>query len=57
MQIKLFFYQKENLWKKMISVKYGQESLDWRTNEANGRLEGDFEGNKLVLGKYRVQSW
>ena len=22
-----------------------------------GRLDGDFEGNKLVLGKYSVHSW
>ena len=30
-----FASEKENLWKKVISVKYGQESLGWRTNEAN----------------------
>ncbi|RVX04898.1 hypothetical protein CK203_019317 [Vitis vinifera] len=27
---------KENLWKKVILVKYGQEGLGWKTNEANG---------------------
>ncbi|RVW24673.1 hypothetical protein CK203_082175 [Vitis vinifera] len=31
-----FACEKENLWKKVISVKYGQEGLGWRTNEANG---------------------
>ena len=31
-----FACDKENLWKKVISVKYGQEGLGWRTNEANG---------------------
>ena len=31
-----FAPKKENLWKKVILVKYGQEGLGWRTNEANG---------------------
>ena len=31
-----FAFEKENLWKKVILVKYGQEGLGWRTNEANG---------------------
>ena len=30
-----FSCDKENLWKKVILVKYGQEGLGWRTNEAN----------------------
>ncbi|KAL6350802.1 hypothetical protein AAG906_031388 [Vitis piasezkii] len=30
-----FVFENENLWKKVISVKYGQEGLGWRTNEAN----------------------
>ena len=32
----IFAFEKENLWKKVISVKYGQEGLGWRTNKANG---------------------
>ncbi|KAL6327158.1 hypothetical protein AAG906_015197 [Vitis piasezkii] len=32
----LLGHEKENLWKKVISVKYGQEGLGWKTNEANG---------------------
>ena len=31
-----FVFEKENLWKKVISVKYGQKGLGWKTNEANG---------------------
>ena len=31
-----FACDKENLWKKVILVKYGQEGLGWKTNEANG---------------------
>ena len=31
-----FACDKENLWKHVISVKYGQEGLGWRTNKANG---------------------
>ena len=31
-----FACEKENLWKKVISVKYGQKGLGWRTYEANG---------------------
>ena len=31
-----FACDKENLWKKVISVKYGQGGLGWRTNKANG---------------------
>ena len=31
-----FACDKENLWKKVISMKYGQEDLGWRTNKANG---------------------
>ena len=30
-----FACDKENLWKKVILVKYGQEGFGWRTNEAN----------------------
>ena len=30
-----FVFENENLWKKVISVKYGQKGLGWRTNEAN----------------------
>ena len=47
-----FACDKENLWKKVILVKYGQEALGW-----SGGLEGDFEGNRLVLGKYNVHDW
>ncbi|RVW27602.1 hypothetical protein CK203_103594 [Vitis vinifera] len=32
----IFAFEKENLWKKVISVKYGQEGLGWRTNKTNG---------------------
>ncbi|RVW40773.1 Structural maintenance of chromosomes protein 5 [Vitis vinifera] len=28
--------KKDNLWKKVILVKYGQEGFGWRTNEASG---------------------
>ena len=31
-----FVFEKENLWKKVIEVKYGQEGFGWRTNEARG---------------------
>ncbi|RVW66555.1 hypothetical protein CK203_063877 [Vitis vinifera] len=31
-----FACDKENLWKQVIPVKYGQEGLGWRTNKANG---------------------
>ncbi|RVW11875.1 hypothetical protein CK203_085649 [Vitis vinifera] len=34
-----FVCDKENLWNEVISVKYGQEGLGWRTNKANGHLE------------------
>ena len=30
-----FVFENENLWKKVISVKYGQKGLGWRTSEAN----------------------
>ena len=29
-------FEKDNLWKKVILVKYGQEGFGWRTNEARG---------------------
>ncbi|RVW20582.1 hypothetical protein CK203_109704 [Vitis vinifera] len=29
-----FAFEKDNLWKKVILVKYGQEGFGWRTNEA-----------------------
>ena len=28
--------EKDNLWKKVIGVKYGQEGFGWRTKEAHG---------------------
>ncbi|KAL6343074.1 hypothetical protein AAG906_017886 [Vitis piasezkii] len=31
-----FDHEKDNLWKKVILVKYGQEGIGRRTNEANG---------------------
>ena len=31
-----FACDKENLCKHVISAKYGQEGLGWRTNKANG---------------------
>ena len=31
-----FSFEKDNLWKKVILVKYGQEGFGWRTNEARG---------------------
>ena len=31
-----FAFEKENLWKKVIGVKYGQKGFGWRTNEARG---------------------
>ncbi|RVW59217.1 hypothetical protein CK203_111090 [Vitis vinifera] len=31
-----FAHEKDNLWKKVILVKYGQEGFGWRTNEASG---------------------
>ena len=31
-----FAYDKDNLWKQVIMVKYGQEGLGWRTKKANG---------------------
>ena len=31
-----FACYKENLWKQVISAKYGQEGLGWKTNKANG---------------------
>ena len=34
-----FACDKENLWKKVILVKYGQVGLGWKTNEANGTFE------------------
>ena len=30
-----FAHENDNLWKKVISVKYGQEDFGRRTNEAN----------------------
>ena len=29
---------KDNLWKQVIKVKYGQEGLGWRPNKANGAV-------------------
>ncbi|RVW27357.1 putative ribonuclease H protein [Vitis vinifera] len=29
---------KDNLWKQVIKVKYGQEGLDWRPKKANGAI-------------------
>ncbi|RVW50079.1 putative ribonuclease H protein [Vitis vinifera] len=29
---------KDSLWRQVIKVKYGQESLDWRPKKANGRM-------------------
>ncbi|RVW21375.1 putative ribonuclease H protein [Vitis vinifera] len=56
-----FTFEKENLWKKVVSVKYGKRALVGGQMRLMGRLEwgleGDFEGNKMVLGKYRVHSW
>ncbi|KAJ9693692.1 hypothetical protein PVL29_009580 [Vitis rotundifolia] len=31
-----FAIEKDNLWKKVLVVKYGQEGLGWRTNEVRG---------------------
>ncbi|RVW17208.1 putative ribonuclease H protein [Vitis vinifera] len=31
-----FAFEEGTLWKKVIGVKYGQEGLGWRTNEARG---------------------
>ncbi|KAJ9704889.1 hypothetical protein PVL29_003101 [Vitis rotundifolia] len=31
-----FAIEKDNLWKKVLVVKYGQEGLGWRTNEVCG---------------------
>ncbi|KAL6330605.1 hypothetical protein AAG906_003213 [Vitis piasezkii] len=31
-----FAHEKDNLWKKVILVKYDQEGFGWRTNEASG---------------------
>ena len=31
-----FAFENDNLWKKVIGVKYGQEGFGWRTNEACG---------------------
>ena len=31
-----FAIEKDNLWKKVLLVKYGQEGLGWRTNEVRG---------------------
>ena len=30
-----FAHEKDNLWRKVILVKYGQEGFGWRTSEAN----------------------
>ena len=34
-----FAIEKDNLWKKVLLVKYGQEGLGWRTNEVRGTFE------------------
>ena len=31
-----YAYEKDNLWKRVIGVKYGQEGCGWRTKEACG---------------------
>ncbi|RVX06605.1 LINE-1 reverse transcriptase-like [Vitis vinifera] len=31
-----YAYEKENLWKRVIRVKYGQEGCGWRTKDARG---------------------
>ena len=31
-----FAFEKDNLWKMVIGVKYGQEGFRWRTKEARG---------------------
>ncbi|RVW82306.1 putative ribonuclease H protein [Vitis vinifera] len=47
-------FEKDNLWKKVILVKYGQEVWGGGLMRLVGRLseglEGDSEGGKLVLG-------
>ena len=31
-------FEKDNLWKKVILVKYGREGFGWRSNEAYGTI-------------------
>ena len=31
-----FASEKDNIWKRVIGVKYGQEGFGWRTKEARG---------------------
>ncbi|RVW60626.1 hypothetical protein CK203_055504 [Vitis vinifera] len=33
---------KDNLWKQVITTKYGQEGLGWRSKKANGAPKSDF---------------
>ncbi|RVW70045.1 hypothetical protein CK203_059033 [Vitis vinifera] len=42
-RLTLFATEKDNLWKKVLLVKYGQEGFGWRTNE--------------VCGTYGVRVW
>ncbi|RVX07561.1 Transposon TX1 uncharacterized 149 kDa protein [Vitis vinifera] len=35
-RIPKYAYEKDNLWKRVIGVKYGQEGCGWRTKEACG---------------------
>ncbi|KAJ9689584.1 hypothetical protein PVL29_014988 [Vitis rotundifolia] len=33
-----YAYDKDNIWKQVITSKYGQESLGWRSKKANGAV-------------------
>ena len=33
-----FAFEQDNLWKKVILVKYGREGFGWRSNEAYGTI-------------------
>ncbi|RVX00216.1 Transposon TX1 uncharacterized 149 kDa protein [Vitis vinifera] len=55
-----FVRAKEDLWKKVLEAKYGQEDFGWRTRKANGVFgvrvwKEILKGVRLVLGKYGVQ--
>ena len=49
-----FASEKDNIWKRVIGVKYGQEGFGGGLRKLAGRLEWgfgrDYEGGKLVLG-------
>ncbi|RVW23465.1 putative ribonuclease H protein [Vitis vinifera] len=52
-----YAYDKDNMWKQVIKVKYGQGGFDWRPKKANGRKrQYDQILDRSVVFRIRVVS-